>query len=217
MSAWRDLVADPGDADPGEIDPGSRVAAALALPVARRRAAFAEFFGAHPGAGRRGLGLGTALDDFLAWEVASGRVLDGPGGSPWWKAVNGLMVLDIAAAAAGGPGLRSPAARAWAAYAAGAGPDDQAALWEAHGASMHAAVAAVRPLLDAEPAAEPAFVAVVLDVLDRATARCSATDGPGLGDQARASYPGGYPAAAEEVVALRAAVARRSGPPAERT
>ena len=188
---------------------GDRLEAALGLSVDDRRRAFAAFFAAHPGPGRTGLGLGTALADFLEWEVASGRVADGPSGSSWWKAVNGLMVLDVADVAAGGGTEPTDAARAWASYAGAAAGDEQAALWRAHQASMAAATSAARSLLDVEPAEEVAFVAIVLDVLERATARCSATDDHRLGDQARLSYPMAYPATAGSLAALEGALHQR--------
>ncbi len=194
-----------------------RLEAAIALSVEERRRAFGRFFSAHPGPGRTGLGLGTALADFLEWEVASGRVADGAG-SPWWKAVNGLMVLDVADAAAA-DGLSSGAVRVWATYAGGVvgGDDgDQAALWHAHQASMAEATAIARPLLEDEPAEEVAFVAIVLDVLDRATARTTATDDHRLGDQARASYPSAYPATAEALVALSGVLRQRRPVPGAR-
>ena len=195
-----------------------RLEAAIALSVEERRRAFGRFFSAHPGPGRTGLGLGTALADFLEWEVASGRVADGAG-SPWWKAVNGLMVLDVADAAAGADGPSTGAVRAWATYAAAvAGGDDgdQVALWHAHQASMAEATAVARPLLEDEPAEEVAFVAIVLDVLDRATARTTATDDHRLGDQARASYPSAYPATAEALVALSGVLRQRRPVPGAR-
>lgn len=198
-----------GDSRGPDLGGSSRLEAAIGLSVDDRRRAFAEFFSAHPGPRRTGLGLGTALADFLDWEVESGRVADGTSGSPWWKAVNGLMVLDAAGVMGGEGSQLAGAARMWAAYTGAPGGDDQAALWRAHQASMTAATTTAATLLGAEPAEEAAFIAVVLDVLERATARCSATDDHRLGDQARASYPMTYPATAEALAALEQVLHRR--------
>lgn len=191
------------------------IAEALHLRVGERVATFERFFGSSPGHGRRGLGLGTALADFLAWEVDSGRVAD-RGGSRWWKAVNGVLVLDVAAAA-GGPQARAPAGpaamhpapqpawragAAWRAYAAAPPPGQQAALWRAHAASLARAVDLAQPLLAEEVPAERELVAVVLRILDAATRRQTPTDGPGLGAAVRAHYPATYPARPDDVVAL---------------
>jgi hypothetical protein len=193
-----------------------RLEAAIGLAVDDRRQAFAAFFTAHPGPGRTGLGLGTALSDFLEWEVTSGRVADGPSGSRWWKAVNGLMVLDVVDVTVGADAELTGAARAWASYVGAAVGDDQAALWQAHQASMAAATSAARSLLDAEPADEVAFIAIVLDVLERATARCSATDDHGLGGQARSSYPMAYPAPPGSLAALEGVLYHRRPVPGTR-
>lgn len=116
-----------------------RLRAALALEPGERREVVSEFFTAHPVGGSGPLGLGRAIADFVDWEIRSGRITEGGGGSPWWRLVNGGMILDLRDAAAllagndsfahrepaedGDPGAddnrgadRSPVA-AWAAYA----------------------------------------------------------------------------------------------------
>lgn len=202
---------------------------ALRLGVAERRDVFTTFFARHPGSARTSPGLGRALVDFLAWEIDSGRVTDS-GGSAWWKAVNGMMVLDIAAAAgqpepiAGPtwPGVLGRSAlagaghdqrAAWLRYAAAEADAQQAALWRAHAVSMARAVDLAAPLLAAEGDAERRFVAIVLRVLEGATRRCVATDSPELGNQVRHRYPAGYPISEEGVAALaRASAAAPSEP-----
>jgi hypothetical protein len=81
---------------------------------------------------------------------------------------------------------------------------------------MAAATAVALPLLDGEPAEEVAFVAIVLDVLDRATARTTATDDHRLGEQARGSYPSAYPATAEALAALSGVLRQRRPVPGAR-
>ncbi len=183
---------------------GTVLETALRMPAVERVALFDRFFHAHPGTGRTGVGLGRAMVDFLAWEVDSGRVAD-TGGSAWWAAVNGLLVLDVAAAGAGPP----TAGAAWRRYADAPPPEQQAALWRAHQESMARAVSLAAPLLEEECAAERAFVTLVLRVLDGATGRCAPTDSPQLGSSVRRSYPAGYPIGDSQLAALMASF--RSG------
>src|SRR5690606_19380849 len=58
-----------------------------------RRDAMTHFFRRYPGTDRGPLGLGRAMVEFLDWLVSSGRI-GGEGGSPWWSALNGHLVLD---------------------------------------------------------------------------------------------------------------------------
>jgi hypothetical protein len=152
-------------------------------------AAVEAFFAAHPHSGATPFGLGQAILDFQRWEVASGRIADA-GGSDWWRGVNGMMVLDIEAAA-GHQGPLSPAIHAWREYLTTGEP--QLALWEAHQRSLHAGVRACASLLDAEPLAERQFAAIVIDVVDRTALSGSATDNDGLARMTERFYPRLYP------------------------
>ena len=78
----------------------ARLRAALALEPGERTAIVEAFFGAHPGGGDGPLGLGRAIADFVDWEIHSGRITEDGGGSPWWRVVNGGMILDLRDAAA---------------------------------------------------------------------------------------------------------------------
>lgn len=178
----------------------SVLAEAIALTPSKRRRAVETFFAANRG-GRQGtFGLGRALLDFQAWQVVSGRITD-DGGSPWWRAVNGMMVLDIATAGRGEPAT-SPAVVAWRAYmAAAAGA--QAALWEAHQQSLHRALRLTAGLLAEEAPEEQAFAAIVIDVVDRTALAASATDTPALAELTARYYPQAYPAAAAMLPALQ--------------
>lgn len=167
-----------------------RLAEAIALSPAARMATVEAFFVANPRSSEGPFGLGRAILDFQAWEIASGRIAAGGGGSDWWRAVNGMMVLDIAAAAGGDAGT-SPAARAWRDYTLAADP--QSALWEAHQRSLHAGVRACASLLDAEPSAEQQFAAIVIDVVDRTALSGGATDNDGLARLTERFYPRLYP------------------------
>ncbi len=165
-----------------------RAEVAIALTPAERNTIVEAFFALHPGAGEGRLGLGQAILDFQAWEVGSGRITES-GGSPWWRGVNGQMVLDIAAAqkSAGD----SAAVRAWREYASGLGT--QAELWEAHQRSLHAALRLSGHLLANESDAERAFAEIVVDVVDRTALAGRATDSPELAEMTRRYYPWAYP------------------------
>ena len=178
---------------------GARLAEAVALTAAARMETVEAFFAAHPRSPEGPFGLGRAIVDFQVWEVASGRIPANSGGSGWWRAVNGMMVLDIAAAAQGATGP-TPAIRAWVDYITAAEP--QRALWEAHQHSLHAGIRASGALLAVEPEAERRFAAIVIDVVDRTALAHTATDTDGLARLTERYYPAHYPIKAEEADAL---------------
>lgn len=192
-----------------------RVAEAIALPAKHRREIVEAFFRAHPGHGVGRLGLGRAVADFVEWEIRSGRIVDGeggPGGSPWWRLANGGMVLDLRdALTPGGEGDRDatgPVAM-WVEYArladAGAPVEaQQASMWAAHQASLHAALDAAAELLAREQADEQRFAHLVVEVVDRTAAACRPTDTDELARHTERSYPDRYPITAEQWAALHA-------------
>lgn len=193
---------------------GPRVEAAQRLSVAARVAAVRQFFARHRGGGDGPLGFGRAVADFLDWEVSSGRVAD-DGGSSWWRAVNGLMVLDLeeAGRVAGrasrdGTRGRSEAVAAWVDYARSGGEGDgQRLLWAAHQRSLHSALEAARGLLAGEDPVEQAFATVVVRVVDAAADRREPTDTATLAEMTRRLYPDHYPVTPEHLDGLRAALA----------
>ena len=176
----------------------ARIDSAVALTPDERRATCEAFFSAHPGAGVGRFGLGQAILDFQAWEVESGRITES-GGSAWWRAVNGLMVLDIADAHHNRESELPPVC-AWQTYTSADGT--QAALWEAHQRSLHAAVRLCVALLDREPAAEREFAQVVIDIVDRTALAGQPTDNPGLADLTRRFYPWSYPVGSDALPRL---------------
>lgn len=182
------------------LPPAHRLAHAVALSPADRMRQVEAFFAAFPRSSSGPHGLGQAILDFQRWEIGSGRIQDA-GGSPWWRGVNGMMVLDIAAAQRG-DAATTPAIRAWRDYATS--PDPQAALWDAHQRSLHAGIRACAALLAAEPEAEQRFAALVIDVVDRTALAGTATDNDGLARLTDRFYPAIYPIAAGSLVALDA-------------
>lgn len=180
---------------------GARLAEAVALTPAARMEAVESFFTARPRSSEGPLGLGRAILDFQAWEIASGRIPASGGGSDWWRAVNGMMVLDIAAASHGAA-RPSPAIRAWLDYTTASEP--QGAFWEAHQRSLHAGIRACARLLGAEPPAEQQFAAIVIDIVDRTALSGAATDNDGLARMTERFYPRQYPIDPDELPALEA-------------
>ena len=172
--------------------------AAIDLTLAQRREIVEEFFAIHPGTGQGRFGLGRAVLDFQDWEITSGRISD-QRGSAWWRGVNGLMVLDIAATAKDSTGATA-GANPWRGYASAKA--SQFTLWEAHQRSLHAALCRCAALLAHEPAAERAFVEVVIDVVDRTALSVSPTDGPDLAHLTERYYPSSYPAAQDALPGL---------------
>lgn len=176
-----------------------RLAEAIALTPAARMAIVEGFFVASPRSSEGAFGLGRAILDFQAWEIASGRIAANGGGSAWWRAVNGMMVLDVAAATTG-EAAGSPAVRTWLAYPSSGEP--QRALWEAHQRSLHAGINACAGLLAAETGAEQQFAAIVIDVVDRTALSRAATDNDGLARLTERYYPPTYPIVQDSLPAL---------------
>lgn len=168
------------------------------MTPAERRRVVEDFFAAHSRPPAGPFGLGQAILDFQAWEVSSGRIA-AAGGSDWWRGVNGVMVLDIAAAIRG-DATASPAVAAWLDYATA--PDPQAALWEAHQRSLHAGVRVCAGLLAHETDAEREFAATVVDLVDRTALAGTPTGDDGLARMTERFYPQRYPIQPEALAAL---------------
>jgi len=99
---------------------------------------------------------------FQEWLHASGRVV-GDRGSPWWRVVNGSMVLDIVEATAPqrpASGAVPPAA--WDRYLQHTGGGRVRAFWTAHQASLRAATAVAGAVLAEEPEREQVFIGAAL-------------------------------------------------------
>jgi hypothetical protein len=184
-----------------EIAPRAR--AALLLPASTRAQIACGFFVRYPH-GSAPLGLGRAVVDFVDWERRSGRLADG-GGSRWWRCINGVMMLDLRAAAhAIDHGLSARGAvAAWVAYAGGEIPGAQVRLWGAHQASLAVGLAHAAPMLAAEPAAEREFAAIVVAIVERVAAGHAATGTGGLAAFTARHYPAHYPIRDVEVAILR--------------
>lgn len=180
-----------------------RLAAAIALTPAGRMETAAAFFTAHPGSPNGPHGLGQAILDFQAWEISSGRI-GNAAGSDWWRAVNGMMVLDMAVAGADDDGTPSPAIAAWRRFATSPASDAQSALWEAHQRSLHAGIRAAAGLLSSEAQPERQFAAIVVDVVDRTAIAGTPTDNDGLARMTERFYPAHYPALSTDLPALEA-------------
>jgi hypothetical protein len=170
---------------------------ALSLTPSERSSAVEAFFRANPGPGRDAPGLGRAIRDFLEWQFRSGRIASA-GGSPWWCAVNGVMVLDLLAAMAGSG---KPAPLAWRIYGACAG-DAQPTLWQAHQVSLHTGIRRSQGLLEHEPAPERAFANIVIDVVDRTALAGRPTESGELAALVERLYPIQYPIRADAVAPL---------------
>ena len=129
-----------------------------------------------------GHGFGHGAIDFLSWEISSGRLCPRRG-SAWWRAVNGLMALDLVAcewALARGLDDQDPVTEAWLRYVVRA--DDLAArlrpgylretqslFWEAHQRSLHRALEQAAHLFAQESILEQRFIdEVVLPNVDQA-------------------------------------------------
>ncbi|MCC7078575.1 MAG: hypothetical protein IT198_15760 [Acidimicrobiia bacterium] len=197
--------------------PDKRTAAACDLPHAERLEILGRFFSAHPGTPGGPPGLGAAALDFVAWLGQSGR-LDDSCGSPWWRTLNGALVLDLADALVGiGSGTGSAA---WLDYAAAAGPAGtdhaQTIFWQAHQTSLHAVIPSAHDLLAAEPVHERDFIACAIEIVDLAALRGQPTDTEALGLLTERLYPRHYPLAeplSADLCRLRLAASKRHAGP----
>jgi len=148
----------------------ARLADARAVLPTKRFKILKSFFSQYGGE-KDGLGYGEALNTFMEWEQRSGR-LRRRGGDPWWMAVNGSMMLDMAEAQRllkRNQRARSanPAVQAWIAFATSK-KDRQKKLWHAHQVSLHAGIRAADRdgLYDALPPNEQRFVEQVVENVD---------------------------------------------------
>lgn len=202
LSATRLLAVDIPVILPGGTTEGD-LGSASGCSVALRRAVLEAYFARRPGRSLDPPGLGRALIEFTEWQIDSGRISDG-GGSPWWSAVNGRLVGDLASAAGGASGP-------WTAYESaerGAVEVAQRALWAAHQDSIASGSRSALALLDAEPVREREFIGVALAVVEFAAGVNLDTAGGGLGRSTRRSYPTSYPCTEEDLVRVRDLVPR---------
>lgn len=208
---------------PTELDASrsERMRRARLLGCAERQDLVASFFGGAAADRNGGLGLGTAIAEFQGWEMSSGRIRDG-GGSPWWSAINGLLLLDMADAArhvattgcvvavSPVPALPGPGIAGWVEFL---GDDStgasraQGLLWSAHQDSIRRAAETCSALLAAEPGPERDFALLALAVVERAAQMEIPTDGSLLGQMTRSYFPGHYPIDARSVAELRSELA----------
>ena len=177
----------------------ARVRTAVALGVADRRRIVEDFFREHPGSGAEPFGLGRAVIDFQDWEISSGRLAEN--GSPWWRGVNGLLVLDLRAAGTGERSAARPAGpvSAWIAYTHPSEDHHQQLLWRAHQRSLHEALTACARLLRSEPPAERFFARLVVGVVDHAASESHPTDTAELAQLTADHYPNSYPISDDEL------------------
>ncbi len=189
---------------------------ALSLPTRIRRSTFERFFDAHPGGALPAPGYGRALIDFLAWEIDSGRVVDVSGaatggGSAWWSAVNGFLVLDLRDAMYRQDATPDGSCRhvgAWLRYTGARRGEEQRTLWRAHELSIGRGVIEAAPLLDEEEPAERTFIRLVLHILARATTSLEPTESPMLGETVQRQYPPRYPIEPNELDELGTALSK---------
>jgi hypothetical protein len=153
------------------------LAEALALSPVQRLEQSMRFFDWHSGLPMNmpmGYGFGQSIVDFITWETASGR-LDPMHGSPWWRAVNGAIVLDLMQARehfSQDEPTGDHVIDAWRSYGRYAASwrerarlgyvrQAQALFWEAHQRSLHRAVDCAVELFSQESATEREFIETI--------------------------------------------------------
>lgn len=138
------------------------------------------------------------LVSFETWLMDSGRVAD-RGGSPWWRTVNGLLLMDIAESArSGGSADRAGPVHSWLLYRnATSMVERREAWWAAHQHSLEVGRAAADSLLAGELPEEQAFIATSLGSVRLAGAAKLSTRRIGswaISEFCSTFYPDGYPA-----------------------
>jgi hypothetical protein len=197
------------------------LAEALALSPVQRLEQSMRFFDWHSGMPMNmpmGYGFGQGIIDFITWEAASGR-LDPVHGSPWWRAVNGAMVLDLMEARehfsrdeptgdhvidawrSYGRFVASWRQRARRGYVRRA----QALFWEAHQRSLHRAVDCAAELFSQESATEQEFIdTIALHNVDHAALSNDVSYLDTIALYTLYVYPARYPATQTDLERARA-------------
>lgn len=133
---------------------------------------------------------------FQLWLTESGRVADDDG-SPWWREVNGLLILDVIESATTNSGSDGPIG-AWSDYLAQRERRSRtAACWTAHQGSLRSAAGLATDTLADEPAPEQLFIGIALEsvnVAARANLPTGRTGSSIIGGFCGAFYPDSYPA-----------------------
>ena len=181
------------------LDQTNRRSAARSLPAERRLEILDAMIRRQPRSRTRPAGRNPELlgiHRFQGWLTNSGRVAD-DGGSPWWREVNGLLLLDIAESTTPNLTPSKPVA-AWATYLNQRSRSTRTrACWAAHQSSLHAAAQTASDVLAVETEAEQLFIAVALESVDlaaRANLPTGRAGSPIIGGFCRAFYPESYPA-----------------------
>ena len=153
------------------------------------------------------------LLQFQRWLTLSNR-LDLHDGSPWWREVNGHIVLDMVDTAAGLPPSSEPQ-ELWQEFWSSDGRSDRTrSWWAAHQASLTAGQQGAVDLLAEEDEHERAFVQVAVEAVALAARAELPTRGMGsrvVGGFCAAFYPDSYPAGAGDGVDGRHVLHAASG------
>jgi len=136
------------------------------------------------------------LRRFQVWLTESGRLAD-DGGSPWWREVNSLLLLDVVESTMAGP-APSDSVAAWVIYWDQRSPAGRtSAWWTAHQSSLHTAARTASDVLILETEAEQSFIALALrsvELAARARLPTGRVGSPVIGGFCRVFYPRSYPA-----------------------
>jgi hypothetical protein len=210
------------------VDRADRIAA-INLSADDRRDIVAAFFSAYPGrptdpwytrlangiapgdSAWEATGFGLGIWQFTDWQIDSERLPTPRSEYDWWRAVNGAIVLDLAAAQRSldrRAGANDPAVAAWIDYAElsrdprADEPAVQAAWWRAHHVSLHSAIDDAWDLFAEMPELERRLAAQVIENADVA-ARLELRSGDGsLGVFVDLLYPDDLDITVEQVERL---------------
>lgn len=193
----------------GQDTLGARFDDAYALSEAQRRGMTVSFFTDYPGIEPalpplQELGYGAGIWYFVDWMGRSGR-LDAD--ARWWRATDGMMMLDMESARAlhesCGESASSnlPGVAAWLEYI---DAPSQRSLWDAHQASLHFAIDLLPAPFQGFPSSREAlFASMVVQNVDYTALRNQADSGDGWSRDYQATgmaaflqvfYPATFPA-----------------------
>ncbi|MFN8050652.1 MAG: hypothetical protein U0Q22_04400 [Acidimicrobiales bacterium] len=135
---------------------------------------------------------------FQEWVTSSERVVD-LDGSPWWREVNGLLIVDILDSREAAPmGSVPPSVHAWRRHwASSSAVARRNSFWAAHQESLAAAQESAAAVLVGEPDGEQRFIELALGSVSIAAGARLPTGPLGarmIGSFCDVVFPSAYPA-----------------------
>ncbi len=197
----------------------SNLLASDQVPVTGRLQKATDFFRCFPARHRVGLGMGQVFIDFMEWEISSGRLSDSMG-SPWWMAVNWMMIVDLSNTMRQSPeaekfrytiGQDNIRNSPWDIYLQSDVANEKELFWRAHQNSLSRAVELASPLLESEVVSEQRFIQLSLEIVDFVASSKDLGDAATLKQSLDKFYPSSYPITLDDLESLECSLILLAG------